>query len=52
MRSDDGKCHLCRRWPVGQSPLYSVTACENCEVTDRVRAYDVKWWRFWWWFRR
>jgi hypothetical protein len=30
---DDGKCHICRQWPLEQSPLYTITTCRDCDVT-------------------
>lgn len=40
---DDGYCHICRRPPNGQSPLYSITTCEMCDETVPLPTYQARW---------
>lgn len=32
--TDDGRCHICRRVPVEQSPLYAITTCRDCNESE------------------
>lgn len=34
---DDGRCHICRRWPAREDSAYGVTACVSCEETAAVK---------------
>lgn len=47
---DDGKCHICRQWPIGQNPMYRLTTCASCEETARARSAER--WRFGDWVYR
>ena len=36
--TDDGRCHICRQWPLEESPDYTITTCVDCDETAKVRA--------------
>ena len=31
---DDARCHICRRVPVEQSSLYTITTCRDCDESE------------------
>lgn len=47
--SDDGKCHICRRTPLRQSRLYSMTTCDDCDLTAAASPRLTAWQRLYCW---
>lgn len=35
----DGRCHICRRYPLEQDPLYSIPTCRDCNADDMTQPY-------------
>lgn len=40
MYEDDGRCHICRQWPLEQSPHYTISTCVSCKETDEANRRD------------
>jgi hypothetical protein len=46
MAVEDGRCHICRRIPLFEDPLYTLTTCVRCEDLDEIEEQQP-WWVFW-----